>query len=689
MKKLDVQTTFLRCTAAFVAAVFLQACGGSGSGSDNPPSSIGKMALLAGDVGGLGNLDGARGTATFHGIQSLLVDPAGHLMVAEGGNHALRKITSEGIVSTVAGGDMASAYADGQGAAAKFLNPQFLAADSSGNWYVSDNGDYIRKVTPAGVVSTLANVMASVDCPAVCVKYKPLAVDPSGTVYFIANNKLRKVGSDGQVITVVENISSMGIPTPAFSILYLPSSLVTDTKGNIYIADRNQPVVRKVTPTGEMSVLAGALQPSVPGVDGSGSNARFSELRSIVRDASDNLYVLEGNGAIRKITPEGMVSTVRTSTQAAISSWSYGFTAFARDDAGNYFVSATGSGANAPVLGNLAILKISPQGDESAYAGAQGQQGDADGAGSLARFSDPLSPSIDSSGNLFVLDHILDPNTHLPNHLVEADRIRRILPNGDTKTRLLTTDYQDGMAGLVADKQGNTYVGGGRRIRIVAADGSVKVFFEAGTELPDGFKLLALDDEGSLYAAAGLKEPAPNVPIYWPIRAYSTIYKISANKTVSLLAGKAGVQGYVNGTRDNARFSSIGGGTVDSLGNLYVADTANHVIRKITPAGVVSTFAGQPGVAGYGDGAALQSKFWAPTDVKFDGKGSLYVADRNNSVIRRISAGGIVSTVVGTVGSYGFVPGALPGVIPPPEGIAVNANVLYITTRNGVIKVDM
>lgn len=688
--KFSSQTRFSRYALAFAAAFALQACGGgSDSGTNNPPSSTGKIALLAGDVGGLGNLDGSRDSATFYGIQSLTVDPGGNLMVAESGNHALRKITPEGVVSTVAGGDMVSGFADGQGAAAKFLNPQFVAADGSGNWYVSDNGNYIRKVTPAGVVSTLANVAADVGCPATCIKYKPLAVDSAGTVYFIANNQLRKLGADGQAVTVVDAISSQGIPTPAFSILYLPSSLVADTKGNIFIADRNQPVIRKVTPTGEMSVLAGGSVPATPGVDGMGSNARFTVLQAITRDASDNLYVLEGNGAIRKITPEGLVSTVRQATDTWSSSWGYTFLGFARDAAGNYFVSAMGSSANAPVLGNPAILKIDPQGVQSAYAGNQGQVGDADGAGNVARFSDPRSPSIDPGGNVFVLDSIWDPNTHLANHRVESRYLRRIAPSGNTTTIARISNYEDGMAGAAVDRQGNTYVGGRQRIRIVAADGSVKSVVEADRSLPDGFKVLALDSEGSVYAAAGSIEPAPNTPIYWPVRSYSAIYKISADKTFSLLAGKAGAQGHVNGAGDAARFSSIGGGTVDSGGNVYVADTANHVIRKITPAGVVSTLAGQPGVGGYGDGASAQAKFWMPVDVKADDKGNLYVADRNNSVVRKISTNGTVSTVVGTPGKYGFMPGALPGVIPPPEGIAVMGSVLYITTRNGVIRVDL
>ncbi len=640
--------------------------------------------MLAGDVGGIGNLDGARSIATFYGIQSLTVDPAGNLMVGEVGNHALRKISADGTVSTVAGGDMVAAFADGQGAAAKFLDPQFVAADTKGNWYVSDKGDYIRKVTPQGTVTTLANVSTDSNCQipmAFCHVGKPLAVDAAGTVYFTANNQLRKLGANGQVETLVNAISSKGIATPAFSFVYQPSSLVVDAQGTIYIADRNQPVIRKVTPAGEMTVLAGSEE-SYQSMDGQGSAARFMELRAITMDAVGNLYVVEGNGAIRKVTPAGLVSTLRQPTQTWGSGWSYSYTGFARDAAGNFYVSALGTG------GSAAILKIDAQGVEGIYAGRQGVVGDTDGTGSAAQFSDPRSPSIDANGNLLVLDRFVNPNSQLSGHIDDSYSLRRITPEGGT-TSIARMEYQNAMSGAAVDRQGNTYVGGGRRIRVIAPDGTVKSFFEGSESLPDGLKVLAVDNTGAVYAAAGSTGPAAGLPIYVPTRPYGAIYKINSDKTVSLLAGKADVPGMADGTGDSARFSSFGGGVLDSAGNLYVADTANHVVRKITPAGLVSTIAGQPGTPGYSDGTAAQAKFWLPVDVKIDAQGNLYVADRNNAVVRKICPGGVVSTVVGTAGRYGFVPGALPSVIPPPEGIAVKDAVLFITTRNGVLRVDL
>jgi hypothetical protein len=325
--------------------------------------------------------------------------------VAEGGNHALRKIAPDGTVSTVAGGDMAAAFADGQGAAAKFLNPQFVAADTNGNWYVSDNGDFIRKVGPQGTVTTLAKVSTDSKCQIssssmdFCHVGKPLAVDSMGTVYFTANNQLRKLEPNGQMTTLVNAISSAGIFTPAFSFVYMPSSLVVDAQGTIYIADRNQPVVRKVSPSGTMTILAGS-EASAPATDGQGSDARFTQLQAITMDASGNLYVLEGDGAIRKITPTGGVSTVRQPTQNWTSGWTYDLVGFARDVAGNFYLSS----------GHHAVLKIDAQGIESVYAGRQGVVGDANGTGSAAQFSDPRSPSLDANGNLVVLDEFVNPD---------------------------------------------------------------------------------------------------------------------------------------------------------------------------------------------------------------------------------------------------------------------------------------
>ena len=170
---------------------------------------------------------------------------------------------------------------------------------------------------------------------------------------------------------------------------------------------------------------------------------------------------------------------------------------------------------------------------------------------------------------------------------------------------------------------------------------------------------------------------------------YSAIYKLVPNQNATLVGGQPDAPGFADGSGAAARFASVGGGAVDASGNLYVADSANQVIRKITPAGVVTTVAGQAGAAGHVDGPAAQAKFWMPVEVTADGQGNPYVANSYNGVVRKISAAGVVSTVVGTPGKYGFVPGVLPGVIPPPEGLAVNGNTLYITARNGVIKAEL
>jgi hypothetical protein len=118
-----------------------------------------------------------------------------------------------------------------------------------------------------------------------------------------------------------------------------------------------------------------------------------------------------------------------------------------------------------------------------------------------------------------------------------------------------------------------------------------------------------------------------------------------------------------------------------------VADSDNHTIRKITPAGVVSTFAGTAGNRGKADGVGAAASFNSPRSMATDSKGNVYVADYNNQTIRKITPAGVVSTLVGKAGQIGFVAGALPGVLGYPKAVAVHGTSLYITAHNGVVVV--
>lgn len=157
--------------------------------------------------------------------------------------------------------------------------------------------------------------------------------------------------------------------------------------------------------------------------------------------------------------------------------------------------------------------------------------------------------------------------------------------------------------------------------------------------------------------------------------ANNTIRKITPAGAVSTLAGRAGLTGSLDGVGAAARFSGPTGLTLDAAGAIYVADTGNHTIRKLAQDGRVTTLAGVAGISGSDDGAGLAARFNSPAGIASDASGALYVADTNNLLIRKIDAAGNVSTIAGLAGVAGTVDG--PGGMARfngPHGIAVDAS---------------
>jgi sugar lactone lactonase YvrE len=239
------------------------------------------------------------------------MDTSGHLFVIENTNADLRKVTPAGVVSTLAGVTGLYGYLDGTGTVAQFNGPRGVAIDVSGNLFVAETTNQrIRKVTPAGVVSTLAGTGASgsADGFGTLASFKnpfSVAVDAIGVVYVAdsSNHLIRKITPEGVVTTLAGTGTAGAVNgTGTNASFHYPRGLAIDAGGAVYVADYGNHLIRKITPEGVVSILAGTG--TIGATNGTGTLAGFNQPSGITFDGSGNLWVADtGNNRIRKITP--------------------------------------------------------------------------------------------------------------------------------------------------------------------------------------------------------------------------------------------------------------------------------------------------------------------------------------------------------------------------------------------------
>lgn len=276
----------------------------------------GTVGTLAGS-GIAGYLDGPGNLAQFYTPHGVALDAAGNVYVSETGNNRVRKVAPDGTVTTLAGNGT-QADVDGTGTAASFKSPVGICIDSNGYLYVPENVGYlIRKVSPAGVVTTLAGSGTGTwadGTGAAASFYGPYgtACDASNNVYVAdcSNYRIRKITPAGVVTTLAgSGTNGWADGDPATAQFSGISDLAVDAAGNVYVADRGNHRIRKVTPSGTVSTLAGSGTGTW--ADGTGTSASFKEPTGVDVDAAGNVYVMDAsNHRIRKVTPGGVVTTI-------------------------------------------------------------------------------------------------------------------------------------------------------------------------------------------------------------------------------------------------------------------------------------------------------------------------------------------------------------------------------------------
>ncbi len=708
-------------------------------------------------VAGYSGDGGAAASAKLLAPYGVAVDGVGNFYIADVGNSRIRKVTPDGTITTVAGNGSCvikdangNCYSGDGGAAtsAELGYPYGVAVDGSGNLYIADTGNSrIRKVTPDGTITTVAGngSCAIKDANGNCYSgdggaatsaelNQPfgVAVDGSGNLYIadLINNRIRVVcvvssGAfcNGHIVGNIYTVAGNGIAgysgdggAATSAELNLPSGVAVDGVGNLYIADYMNNRIRQVTPNGIITTVAGdgynagGAGGIGGGYSGDGGPATSAELNvpyGVAADSVGNLYIADTlNRLIRKVAPGGIITTVAgggagcpgqtdpvgdgcIATSAVLDNAE----GVAVDGAGNLYIASGGrirkvSGTTAPVSfpataiasasasqnvllainSSLTISSVSvPQSQGAvqeftvgAIAGCVIDGVTTNTAGIVCTVPVTFQPGypglrqmplvMQTSAGLF--QFALQGTGTGPMVAFGPGIITTVAGTGTpgyNGDNIAATSAELKMPyGVAVDSAGNLYIAdlSNNRIRKVTPSGIITVTGN-GTPGYNGDNIAAVSAELSLPNGVAV-DGAGN--LYIADTNNSRIRKVTPDGTITTVAGN-GTPGY-NGDNIAATSAELywpSGVAVDGAGTLYIADTINSRIRKVTPAGIITTVAGN-GTSDYsGDsGAATSAELNWPVGVAVDGAGNLYIADTMNNRIRKVTPGGIITTVAGT-----------------------------------------
>lgn len=498
-----------------------------------------------------GATDGSVLSASFSFPDSIVADMRGMIYVADTGNGTIRMVTPDGTTSTLAGSAGNHDIVDGTGSNARFKAPVGITRDKDGNLYVGDENT-IRRISPSGVVRTIAGSpgeAGSTDGTGSAARFgKPtsLTIDKAGNIFVAdsGNFTIRRV-TQGGVVTTITSIIGKGDDAGNPKLVdanYLArgiGNLAIDKSDNVFFADTNNAVIRKMTPDGTLSTVAGMREH--PGnQDGPANLARFAEPEgSMAADSAGNVYV-SANRTIRKIAPDGSATSLinqadPTTKEIAVNMFML---------AGPYFPAAIPRDGSVYTFDWGRLYKIAVDGTKTFIAG--GTYAPKDGTGTAAGFNSPTNLTVDDSGNVYLLNK--ETPTCCASHGFpyfldgEWQSIRKVTPAGVVSTIAGCTTSKHCVSTLpfkistfATDKHGDIYITDSASVRKISADGTMRTLqinCPGRTCFFGNIEVLAVGSDDTVYVADN---------------GLHTISKIAPNGTVSLLAGQPGVQGAISG----------------------------------------------------------------------------------------------------------------------------------------------
>ena len=709
---------------------------------------------------GYGGDGGSAKVALLSDPHGVAVDSDGFVIITDTGNNRVRRIDADGVITTIAGTGERGDGGDGGPATMAQLNRPYAAVpDSAGNIYVADRSNSrVRRIDSQGVITTFAGTGESGNSgdggPATEAQLNrpfSLAIDEANNVYVVERelHLVRKVDSNG-VISTIAGTGSPGFAGDggpgSLALLNRPYQVAVDSAGNVYIADRDNGRVRRVDSNGLISTVAGTGDLAHGGDGGPASEAQFRYPSGLAIDKAGNWYVAELSGdRVRVIEPkvllalgtatavlgvaEGGVLTWNGETLVTGSEvWDQDWNKYALDIGSSGVLEATfvpeeqsvelPDGSSVTLTkSTVGIWKVGETIVESVYSHSvggneyvleflNGKWGLAPYvirsvvgtnevperiAATAAIVKDPCGVAVDGSGNVYVgTEH----------------RVRRINPAGviETVAGIGSPGYRggDGLPAtnttlsigrpcpIEADGVGNIFVGENLpRVRKIDAMGVISTFVGTGEWgfAGDG----GLATSARIQPVRGLASDGLGNLLVADPRNHR-VRRVDSNGFITTIAGTGdGGFGGDGGPATEAQLNFPQGLAVDTAGTIFVADGYNHRVRRIDINGVITTLAGM-GDRGYGGdgGPATEAQLFEPRDVATDAVGNVFVADTRNQRIRKIDINGVITTLAGTgVFGYGGDGGpAMEAQLSIPTGVAVDANgsVLVADTGNSRVR---